>query len=257
MSGGEQRIMENIVKQTFLSLCLVFVAVTSFGQRPPAEPMAGADAEVGRPVSRQGPEKIETIQKREYSTGWNAAGGGLCFHRKAGGFYSAIFKPDERSSPNDKVHIVMPTAYSVSSGDGTFIHNENIDYVWEVLETGTGALMAVPVPLVESLGRAPLPCPCAGINGRCSYLQFCFETLPYIKCTMKPMQVEDPKLCLTLRGAERCCSGNQPCFLLCRHDERSGNDGDDLWKSLWTLGTEKGLGECLSRGGRVFSGRYP
>ena len=172
--------MENSVKQTFLSLCLVFVAVTSFGQRPPAEPMAGAGAEVGRPLSRQGPEKVESIRRGNIQLD-----GTLQAEVFASTGRRAVSTPQFSSltrdlSSNDKVHIVMPTAYSVSSGDGTFIHNENIDYVWEVLETGTGTLMAVPVPLVESLGRSPLPCPCAGINGRCSYLQFCFETLPYI-----------------------------------------------------------------------------
>ena len=105
-------------------------------------------------------------------------------------------------SPHDKVHIVVPTAFSVSSSSGDFIPSENIEYVWEVLETGAGTLMAVPVPIAESLGRAPLPCPCAGINGRCSYLKFCFETLPYIKCTMTLMHAEDPKLCITLKAAE-------------------------------------------------------
>lgn len=107
---------------------------------------------------------------------------------------------------NDKIYFVEPLSYAVLNTEN--INLWGISYFWEIVATDQGILMAIPVPNIESYTRAPVACPCdTKHNGTCTTTGFCFYTLEPDKCVMKPMIVEDPKLCITLRTAENGLTG--------------------------------------------------
>ncbi len=102
---------------------------------------------------------------------------------------------------NDKVYFVDPLSYAILNTEN--INLWGISYFWEIVSTDQGILMAIPVPNIESYTRAPVACPCdTKHNGTCTTTGFCFYTLEPDKCVMKPIIVEDPKLCITLKTAE-------------------------------------------------------
>lgn len=118
---------------------------------------------------------------------------------------------DRRLEPVEPVVVLEPARYHFepckyrgqqSKGQPVACHG--IEYLWEVLTTDQGVLLAVPVPVLESFGRAPKVCedcppPVAVTTGKCTSSGFCLGTLPLDEHCMKTIDsVPDVNLVIKL-----------------------------------------------------------
>jgi hypothetical protein len=73
---------------------------------------------------------------------------------------------------------------------------QGIEYMWEVVTTDRGTLVAVPVPVLGSFGRVPDACECVSpsIPGKCTSTKHCNGTLPTDRHCMSKMDAVDTVL---------------------------------------------------------------
>lgn len=111
---------------------------------------------------------------------------------------------DRVLEPGEEVVVLEPAGFVVRPSSAAPGHG--IEYVWEVLVSDRGVLVAVPVPVLESFTRAPKPCEgCTPSlpKGKCSSAGFCFGELPVDKHCMTKMDTTDVGLVLKLCVPEK------------------------------------------------------
>ena len=154
--------------------------------------------------------------------------------------------------PGEEVLVLEPARYHFepckyrgqeSQGQSAACHG--IEYLWEVLATDRGVLVAVPVPVLESFGRAPDACECVtpSIPGKCTSTNYCNGTLPNDKDCMKTIDsVPDVglviKLCTPQQKTAASPQGKVDFVVSYTVD----HPGGEWWMAIWGAATAQPVG---------------
>ncbi|HSN53041.1 MAG TPA: hypothetical protein VLT32_00140, partial [Candidatus Sulfomarinibacteraceae bacterium] len=159
---------------------------------------------------------------------------------------------DRELEPGEEVVVLQPARYHYepcryrgqeSQAEPAACHG--IEYLWEVLTTDQGVLVAVPVPVLESFGRAADTCECVtpSIPGRCTSTNYCNGTLPVDKHCMKTIDsVPDVdiviKLCVPQKKTAAGLQGNVDFVVsyTVRHP------GGEWWMAIWGVAKAQPVG---------------
>lgn len=112
---------------------------------------------------------------------------------------------DRELEPGEEVVILEPARFVVKPESADPGHG--IEYLWEVLISDQGVLVAVPVPVLASFTRASKPCEGCSPSlpkGKCTTAGFCFGELPLDENCMKKLDsVPDVDLLKGLCGPQK------------------------------------------------------
>lgn len=123
-----------------------------------------------------------------------------------------------------------------------------IDYLWEVLTTDHGVLVAVPVPVLESFGRAPKVCedcppPVAVTTGKCTSTNFCLGTLPLDEHCMKTIDsVPDVDIVIKLCAPQKKTAASLQGHVDFVVSYTVRHPGGEWWMAIWGAATAQPVG---------------
>jgi hypothetical protein len=131
-----------------------------------------------------------------------------------------------------------------------------IEYLWEVLSTDQGVLVAVPVPVLESFGRAPKPCEdCPNslvATGKCTANGFCLGTLPLDKHCMNTIDtVPDVDIVIRLCTPQKKTAANLQGNVDFVVSYTVRHPGGEWWIAIWGAASAQPVGNVGWAGSRV------
>jgi hypothetical protein len=162
---------------------------------------------------------------------------------------------DRELEPGEGVVILEPLGY-LSGPEGVVPLQPGIEYLWEVLTSDQGVLVAVPVPILESFGRAANVCDCTTSKpeGRCSAQNFCFQILPLEEHCLKKIDMDTVPDVDLLKGIclpkQKGAVAIQPQvdFVVSYPVRHQGREG---WIALWGRSTAQAVHNAVWGGGLV------
>lgn len=160
---------------------------------------------------------------------------------------------DRELEPGEGVVILEPLGY-LGGPQGAVPLQPGIEYLWEVLTSDQGVLVAVPVPILESFVRRANVCECrtSKPEGRCNAQNFCFEILPLDQNCMKKIDsvpdVDLMKLICLPQKKSTVAIQPQVDFVVSYPVRHQGREG---WIAIWGRSTAQPVHNAAWGGGLV------